>query len=154
QRGARCRGPLRLEPVRLQGRGSRQREVERGPAGRVADPDATFSEQVTRMHLPGSIRFPPFTAAILAAAPLLAADAPTAEGSFIVKLPPHRFASDLLPDSPFGVNTAFEPDTPDLEARLKAMEDAGIKWGRQDFTWKRIEKEKGIYDFSPYERLV
>jgi hypothetical protein len=60
----------------------------------------------------------------------------------------------LLPDSPFGINTAFQPDTADLDARLKAMQEAGIKWGRQDFSWRRIEKTKGEYDFAPYERLI
>ena len=36
--------------------------------------------------------------------------APTAESSFTVKLPPHRFADALRPDSPFGINTALRPD--------------------------------------------
>jgi hypothetical protein len=49
---------------------------------------------------------------------------------------------------------ALEPDEPALEARLAAMQEIGIKWGRQDFTWRRIEKEKGTYDFRPYEGLV
>jgi hypothetical protein len=80
-------------------------------------------------------------------------ETPTAESSFTVKLPPHRFASDLLAASPFGINTAFEPDTPDLEKRLSAMQEAGIKWGRQDFGWGRIEKEKGKFEFEPYEKL-
>ena len=79
---------------------------------------------------------------------------PSAEGTFTVKLPPHPYAEKLLPDSPFGINTAFEPDTADLEARLEAMQHAGIKWGRQDFTWRRIEKERGKYDWEPYDRLV
>jgi hypothetical protein len=87
------------------------------------------------------------------AASLAAGEPPAAESTFVVKLPPHRLAADLLPDSPFGINTAFEPDTLDLDARLKAMQEAGIKWGRQDFTWRQIEREKGIYDFEPYERL-
>ena len=38
--------------------------------------------------------------------------------------------------------------------RLRAMQELGIKWGRQDFTWRRIEREKGGFDFEPYERLV
>jgi hypothetical protein len=49
---------------------------------------------------------------------------------------------------------ALEPDAPDLEARLGAMQEAGVKWGRQDFTWRRIEREKGVYDWVPYDRLV
>jgi hypothetical protein len=83
-----------------------------------------------------------------------AANVPTAENNFRVPLPAHPFVDSLLPDSPFGVNTAFQPNTPDLEARLKAIQEAGIKWGRQDFTWSRIERKKGEYDFAPYDQLV
>ncbi len=85
---------------------------------------------------------------------LLAADEPTAQNSFTVTLPPPAAPIALLADSPFGINTAFNPDSPDLEARLTSMQQAGIKWGRQDFTWKRIEKRKGEYDFELYDRLV
>jgi hypothetical protein len=84
----------------------------------------------------------------------VAAGEPTAEDRFHVDLPPHAFADRLLPESPFGVNTALEPDAADVEARLKAMQAAGIKWGRQDFTWRRIEKEAGKYEWEPYDRLV
>ena len=34
------------------------------------------------------------------------------------------------------------------------MQEAGIKWGRQDFTWKRVETKKDVYDGGPYDRLV
>ncbi|HLB73054.1 MAG TPA: hypothetical protein VJJ98_03465 [Sedimentisphaerales bacterium] len=84
---------------------------------------------------------------------LSAGDA-TATGSFEVKLSAAPFAERLLPESPFGINTAFQPDAPNLEAILNKMKDAGIKWGRQDFTWRRIEKEKGKYQFADYDRLV
>jgi hypothetical protein len=84
----------------------------------------------------------------------MAAESPTAENRFRVELPSHPSANALQPDSPFGINTAFQPETADLEARLEAMQNAGIKWGRQDFTWRRIEREPGRYDWAPYERLV
>lgn len=80
--------------------------------------------------------------------------APTAESNFHITLTPPPFARALLTDSPFGINTAFQPNTPDLEARLDAMQQAGIKWGRQDFDWSRIEREKGQYEWEPYDRLV
>ena len=83
-----------------------------------------------------------------------AADTPTAESSFHVTLPPHPHADDLLLASPFGINTAFQPDTPNLEAILQKMKEAGIKWGRQDFTWRRIEKKRRQYQFQDYDRLV
>jgi hypothetical protein len=88
---------------------------------------------------------------------LLAAEiaiAATARNTVNVALPPPPSPRLLLPDSPFGINTAFEPDTPDLVARLEAMQVAGIKWGRQDFTWRRIEKSPGEYGWSGYDRLV
>jgi hypothetical protein len=40
--------------------------------------------------------------------------------SFSVALPPAKFETNLLADSPFGINTAFEPDTKDLLPRLEA----------------------------------
>lgn len=79
---------------------------------------------------------------------------PAAENRVRFDLPARVQAERLIPDSPFGVNTAFEPDTPDLDARLAAMRDAGTKWGRQDFTWRRIETEPGKYDWAGYDRLV
>jgi len=94
-------------------------------------------------------------ALLFCAAPFLAiAQSPTAENTFHIDLPPHPSAEALQPDSPFGINTALRPDAPDLDARLDAMQQAGIKWGRQDFTWRRIEREQGRYDWEPYDRLV
>jgi hypothetical protein len=82
------------------------------------------------------------------------AESPTAQNRFSVDLPVHPAAERLLPGSPFGINTALRPDAPNLDARLKAMQNAGIKWGRQDFTWRRIEREPGVYEWEPYDRLV
>jgi hypothetical protein len=102
--------------------------------------------------LPGCAeRFAPSAAPSPHAAPSGTATRPA------VLLPPlaeYPLAAELLTNSPFGINTAFNPDTPDLEARLSAMQQAGIKWGRQDFTWRRIERAKGVYDWSGYDRLV
>jgi hypothetical protein len=78
----------------------------------------------------------------------------TATNRFRVEVPPQPYATTLRPGSAFGINTAFQPDTADLEARLQAMQAAGIKWGRQDFNWKRIELKKGEYNWEPYEGLV
>jgi len=82
------------------------------------------------------------------------AAASTAQNRFHMDLPEHLFAKELRADSPFGINTALRPDAPDLEKRLTAMQQAGIKWGRQDFSWRRIETSKGNYNFEPYDRLV
>jgi hypothetical protein len=81
-------------------------------------------------------------------------DAPTANSSFRVVLPAQRFAADLVAESPFGINTALRLGAPNLEAILQKMQEAGIKWGRQDFTWRRIEREKGRFQWEDYDRLV
>ncbi len=82
------------------------------------------------------------------------ADQPSAKSSFHVDLPAQRSAADLVSESPFGINTAFRPGAANLAAVLQKMQEAGIKWGRQDFTWRRIEKGKGRYDWDDYDRLV
>jgi hypothetical protein len=91
--------------------------------------------------------------AVLAPLALIAAE-PTAQNRFHVTLPAHRFADELRPHSPFGINTALSPDATDRDARIKAMQQAGVKWGRQDFNWARIEKEKGVYDWAAHDALV
>lgn len=101
-----------------------------------------------------SITFALFLTASIAAGPALRAAQPAASGGFRVDLPAHPLADRLLPDSPFGMNTALRPDSPDLLHRLRGFQQAGIKWARQDFVWSRIERERGQYDFAPYERLV
>lgn len=77
-----------------------------------------------------------------------------ARSNFRVDLPAPQFATNLLRASPFGINTAFRPGTTNLLERIEAMQRIGIKWGRQDFTWREIEKAPGVYDWSGYDRLV
>lgn len=66
----------------------------------------------------------------------------------------HAFA-DELPSGPvpstFGVQLKEDNlDADDLD-RVQAL---GIKVVRRGFLWSNVEKEKGVYDFSRYEKLV
>src|ERR1041384_1190610 len=92
--------------------------------------------------------------ALLCALSVSGAATNTASNSFHFNSFPRVAPQSLLADSPFGINTAFNPQAPDLEARLAAMQQAGIKWGRQDFSWRRIETVKGQYDWTAYDALV
>ena len=85
---------------------------------------------------------------------LRAADGPMAESNFRVLLPPAPFATALLTNSPFGINTALDPSQPGVDDHLKAMQELGIKWGRQDFTWRRIERRPGEYEWQAHDDLV
>lgn len=58
--------------------------------------------------------------------------------------------SPVIPDG-MGVNIHFTDPRP---GEMKMLAEAGFKFIRMDFDWARIEKERGVYDFSPYERLL
>lgn len=51
----------------------------------------------------------------------------------------------------FGVNIHFTDPEP---GEMKMIAEAGFRWVRMDFKWDLTEKERGRYDFSPYERLL
>ncbi|HXE51420.1 MAG TPA: cellulase family glycosylhydrolase [Tepidisphaeraceae bacterium] len=50
-----------------------------------------------------------------------------------------------------GVNIHFTDPRP---GEMKMLADAGFKWVRMDFGWGGIERRKGEYDFSAYDRLM
>ena len=83
-----------------------------------------------------------------------AATAPTAESPFRVTLPPAPFATALLTNSPFGINTGFDPALPDYAAQLGNLQELGVKWGRQDFNWRRTERQPGAYTWAALDTLV
>ncbi|HWB57907.1 MAG TPA: cellulase family glycosylhydrolase [Chthoniobacteraceae bacterium] len=50
-----------------------------------------------------------------------------------------------------GVNIHFTDPQP---GEMEMIAAAGFKWVRMDFAWGGTEREKGVYDFSAYDRLV
>jgi hypothetical protein len=50
-----------------------------------------------------------------------------------------------------GVNIHF---TDPLPGEMEMLAEGGFRWVRMDLTWARTEREKGRYDFSPYDRLL
>jgi polysaccharide biosynthesis protein PslG len=50
-----------------------------------------------------------------------------------------------------GVNIHFTDAQP---GEVKMIAEAGFRWVRMDFKWDLTERERGRYDFSPYERLL
>jgi hypothetical protein len=59
--------------------------------------------------------------------------------------------SKLVIPQGFGVNIHFTDARP---GEMEMLAASGVKWIRMDFTWGATERERGIYDFSAYERLV
>lgn len=51
----------------------------------------------------------------------------------------------------FGVNIHFTDPQPE---EMERFAEAGFKFVRMDFFWEGIEREKGKYDFSAYDRLM
>ncbi|HVS21436.1 MAG TPA: cellulase family glycosylhydrolase [Pyrinomonadaceae bacterium] len=50
-----------------------------------------------------------------------------------------------------GVNIHFTDPQP---GEIKMLADAGFRWVRMDFKWDATEKQRGLYDFSAYDRLM
>lgn len=63
-------------------------------------------------------------------------------------LPAPEGSADLL--SRMGVNVHFTDD----DRALDAAKSAGFSWIRNDLQWSAIERTKGIYDWSAFDRLV
>ncbi|MDR1585702.1 MAG: cellulase family glycosylhydrolase [Prevotellaceae bacterium] len=65
------------------------------------------------------------------------------------------WATDLLPDgiipSNMGVQLKTHSEGPD---HLNRVRDLGMKWVRRGFIWTSIEKQKGVYDFTSYDKFV
>lgn len=54
---------------------------------------------------------------------------------------------------PDGFGVQLKGNTDSVE-NLDLIKDLGLKWVRRGFIWEAIEKEKGVYDFSKYDRLM
>jgi hypothetical protein len=61
------------------------------------------------------------------------------------------FAASPFATDGAGVNIHFTDPRP---GEMEMIAAAGFKWVRMDFHWASIEKEKGVYDFSAYQRLL
>jgi len=51
----------------------------------------------------------------------------------------------------WGVNIHFTREQP---GELRMIRDAGFKWVRMDMTWSKVEKVRGVFDFTEYDALV
>lgn len=61
----------------------------------------------------------------------------------------------LRPESPMGMGLYLgRLQGEDMERAARVARAAGVKWSREDFTWARIERERGRFDWSYYDQLM
>src|SRR5688572_29261967 len=96
-----------------------------------------------RIRAPYTARFMELARVISCAAVWIGLLAPTLLGAEL-NIPP------TIPDG-LGVNIHFTDPQP---GEMRMLSAAGFTFVRMDFDWARIEKQKGVYDFAPYERLL
>ena len=66
----------------------------------------------------------------------------------------------LEPGSPFGMGVYLSRYGGDagglalMERAAQMARDAGVKWSREDFSWGRIERQRGQFDWTYYDNLV
>ncbi len=63
---------------------------------------------------------------------------------------PHGLPGPTIPDG-LGVNIHFTTPQP---GELEMLRDGGIRFVRMDFAWSGIERKRGEYDFSAYDKLM
>lgn len=61
-----------------------------------------------------------------------------------------RLPAPTVPEG-FGVNIHFTDPQP---GEMERFAEAGYRLARMDLFWGSVEREKGVYDFSAYDRLV
>lgn len=69
--------------------------------------------------LPFALRWLSVIVLLYARFSAFAGDSPAAQNAFRVDLPTPAAPESLLPNSPFGINTAFGPDTPDRACHIE-----------------------------------
>jgi hypothetical protein len=68
--------------------------------------------------------------------------------------------ASLEPESPFGMGVYLNRYGGDagglalMERAAQMARDAGVKWSREDFSWGRIERQRGQFDWTYYDNLV
>jgi hypothetical protein len=66
----------------------------------------------------------------------------------------------LEPESPFGMGVYLNRYGGDagglalMERAAQMARDAGVKWSREDFSWGRIEPQRGQFDWTYYDNLL
>lgn len=66
----------------------------------------------------------------------------------------------LEPESPFGMGVYLNRYGGDagglalMERAAQMARDAGVKWSREDFSWGRIERQRGEFDWTYYDNLL
>jgi len=79
---------------------------------------------------------------------------PAAEAYWLAPLEA-KMDNTLRPESPMGMGLYLcRLDGGDMERSARMGRDAGVKWSREDFSWSRIEPEKGRFHWDYYDRLL
>ena len=86
------------------------------------------------------MKFPIFLASMAAGCMLAAADFRGSE----------LFDRNRIVPEGMGVNIHFF----DHESGMDALKSLDMRWLRMDITWDRVEREKGVYDFSQVDKLM
>ncbi|QHC57211.1 cellulase family glycosylhydrolase [Rathayibacter sp. VKM Ac-2760] len=65
-------------------------------------------------------------------------------------------ATEASPTSISGINSFLtEQDSPvEADRQAALLEDASVRWAREEFEWKRIEPRRGFYDWAKFDQAV
>ena len=79
---------------------------------------------------------------------------PAVQTSWVRRRQPTKSASPD-PEAPFAMVLHLDRQTEnEMEGIAQMARDAGIKWTRQNFSWSRIEPQRGQFDWTHFDNLV
>lgn len=71
-----------------------------------------------------------------------------------IYVPPRGANETPSEGSRFGIGVSLQPDQPGADRRLELLQDAGIRWWRQEFRWGEVERSPGQFDWSRWDAIV
>jgi hypothetical protein len=86
-------------------------------------------------------------------------EVPSVNAAWVAE-PNEKRDATLEPESPFGMGVYLNRYGGDarglalMERAAQMARDAGVKWSREDFSWGRIEPQRGRFDWTYYDNLV
>ncbi|MGQ9699346.1 MAG: hypothetical protein ACUVRO_15305, partial [Armatimonadota bacterium] len=71
-----------------------------------------------------------------------------------ISLPPGSAARESPEASRFGIGVSLRPDEPNVERRLRLLQDVGARWWRQQLSWAEVEPTPGRFEWSRWDAIV
>jgi len=71
-----------------------------------------------------------------------------------IPMPPRSDDEGASERSRFGLGVSIQPNEPDADRRIQLLQDAGVRWWRQEFSWAEVESSPAQFDWSRWDAII